>query len=450
MSTSQDQIAKSSRESAHVARHPVEQSSQTIEHDLHRHVFSPYRNWYPEIVGPQSLNSKDNSYIQSSAISGENWVKLEDDLRMDGDWQACKSCKWRRRFIYSLISGVTILLLTYLSVPISKSVFGHRTQNEYDALALAGQPSDLKLSSSLPQKRASSSSFQANIIYPAYFGPEETDLWSDLFAIIENYQTTLGFTIILNPYNGPGGTDEIARYSSTVNTLGGYSNVRVLGYVHQSWGRRSIQSDINTWIKYFPKQLDGFFLDEMPSIASNSNLSTVLNNNAFIYKKSKSNFRNSATPFIVQNPGTEVGAAFYKLKYAADVTIVVENAVGYLSTWVKLSRPSASISAAKLGIIMVSVSNAALASTVQTVLSYANYIFVSDLDASQAYQTVSSNFDSMVSYAYTYRGVTKKTSSTQSTSTKISVASILATYRNGKSKSGSRRRGLGKTLQSEE
>ncbi|EWC47695.1 hypothetical protein DRE_02895 [Drechslerella stenobrocha 248] len=270
------------------------------------------------------------------------------------------------------------------------------------------------VSRELPGKRALPT-LHCNIIYPAYFGPEKTADWKRLYSQILKYNKILQFTIVVNPSNGPGGRSEIARYTSTLRTLRSFSNVNVLGYIHQSWGKRSITNDVNIWLNHFPNQLDGFFLDEMPSVNSVANRDTVSDNNGYVYSRPARNFRRGTRPIVVQNPGTEIDASFYRVSNPADVTIVLENTANHLQRWTSLhNRLSAKIKPTTLGIILHTVGDQSLAATVKTMLKYADNIFATNVNADDAYLGVSNNWAQFLSYAAKYGGaITKKAPKTK-------------------------------------
>ncbi|KAK6342275.1 hypothetical protein TWF730_001751 [Orbilia blumenaviensis] len=330
----------------------------------------------------------------------------------------CHKHKKLQRFTYSVIGVLSAIIILV----------------GYFAFNRVRVPAELNTNSQIPidehiasksqqalQQRATSD--QTNIIIPAYFGPENTTSWGRVISQISKFNNVLGFTIIINPSNGPGTTTEVTRYATLIESLAKFNNVNILGYVHQTWGRRDITSDVDTWISYFPGKLDGFFLDEMPSVKSSSNLSAVSNNNAYIKKKAKSYFRNNRSPLIVQNPGTEADASFYSLSYNQDVTIVLENKDDYLSEWIKLDRASGTKDPSELGMILLSVVDNEMSSAVKTMLAYSRYIFATSFDEAQAYTSIPSNWGKFVSAAYKYGGAGSptKVTSTRASSTKTAT-----------------------------
>ncbi|KAF3079561.1 hypothetical protein TWF706_003320 [Orbilia oligospora] len=365
-------MSASPRGSIHDEQENPQQDLQTIKNDPFRYIsllqrdLIPQEDYYDQIS--RSVR-KESDFVEPGAIPGgvgrymgqHNYEKCASPTRIPPEFS------------------------TEVSLPPEKHV--GFVQNQPPVL----------------QERATSD--QANIIIPAYFGPEDTASWGKVLAQISKFHNVLGFTIIINPSNGPGGTEEVARYSALIESLAKYSNVKIIGYIHQSWGNRDITNDVDTWISYFPGKLDGFFLDEMPSVKSDTNLSTVQSNNAYIKKKSSFYFRGNKSPLIVQNPGTEVDSSFYSLRYDQDVTIILENKDAYLTQWISLNRGSANQSPSTLGMILLTVSAAEMESAVKTMLGYSRYIFATGYSEAQAYTSIASNFGTFVSAAYKYGGM---------------------------------------------
>ncbi|KAK6495997.1 hypothetical protein TWF481_002026 [Arthrobotrys musiformis] len=436
-------MAASPISSIHDKRENQQRDPRAVEKDHFSFMLKPQGNWVPEKCyygrNPTHLR-KDSDLIQSGACPEEINGQLSYHR-----CQNCSSCGRLRRLNYGLSGfiGVIVLLLGYFLFHTAGVDAQHR------AGISNSLPKEGNLHMSIFQEQRSTlheravSSDQTNIIIPAYFGPEDAASWGKVISSISKFHKVLGFTIIINPSNGPGTTDEVARYSTLIETLAKYSNVNIIGYVHQSWGERDISSDVNTWISYFPGKLDGFFLDEMPSIKSTSNLSAVSSNNAFIRNKSKSDFRNNRSPLIVQNPGTEVDSSFYSLSPTQDVTIILENKDDYLSECASLDRGSANQAPSSLGMILLSVTDSEMESAVKTMLSYARYIFATGYDEDVAYTGVASTWGTFVSAAYKYGGTgssQKITTTARVTTTKKATATKTKSKAKGSSSRSTKRR----------
>ncbi|KAK6330558.1 hypothetical protein TWF718_002758 [Orbilia javanica] len=411
----------STQSSIHNERANRQQDLREVEDGRFSDAPKPRGDWIPE----KTYHDNNSEHEQK----GTEYIKVQADPKEisqhfdEYHYQHCQRCVRFRRWKYGLpgILGTIILLFGYLSFNATQSPHLSKTgaslATEKDLHITKKQPTVL-------QQRATSD--QANIIIPAYFGPEDTASWKKVTSQITKFQNVLGFTIIINPSNGPGTTDEITRYSTLIESLAKFSNVNILGYIHQSWGNRDITGDVDTWISYFPSKLDGFFLDEMPSVKSDTNLSAVSSNNAYIKKKSSSYFRKHKSPLIVQNPGTEVDSSFYSLSYNQDVTIIFENQDTYLTEWIGLTRDSANQSTSSLGMIILTVSDSEMESAVKTMLGYSRYIFASGYAEAQAYNSIASNFGTFVKAAYKYGGTGSAskitTKAVKTTTTKISIA----------------------------
>lgn len=97
---------------------------------------------------------------------------------------------------------------------------------------------------------------------------------TELLNRIAAYPTVF-FTVIINPFNGPG-LDDLPDegYQKAIPTLTCHANVRVLGYVHTTWARRDIGLVCKDIDKYgqWPERsgnpglkVTGIFVDETPT-----------------------------------------------------------------------------------------------------------------------------------------------------------------------------------------
>lgn len=115
------------------------------------------------------------------------------------------------------------------------------------------------------------------ILLPLYVYPgTNAAIWAPLKTAITAYPS-VQWQIIINPNNGPG-TKPSSPYPDTnyiagIKALKKYSNVKTLGYVHTSYGRRpvnDIRADINNytnWSSYTNGDIsmDGMF-DHNPNL----------------------------------------------------------------------------------------------------------------------------------------------------------------------------------------
>lgn len=91
----------------------------------------------------------------------------------------------------------------------------------------------------------------------------------------------VNFTIIVNPFNGPGLTQYPENnFVTEIGKLNAYENVRLVGYVRTTWATRDVSTvlaDISTYSGWSALEsfddnstiaLAGIFFDETPSIYS--------------------------------------------------------------------------------------------------------------------------------------------------------------------------------------
>jgi hypothetical protein len=99
------------------------------------------------------------------------------------------------------------------------------------------------------------------ILAPAYFYPSwwdpATNLWDDL----ADAASQVPLVAIMNPNSGPG-TASNADYTREVDALRAAGG-RVIGYVHTSYGSRSIDEVLSEVDAYYTcYNLDGIYFDE--------------------------------------------------------------------------------------------------------------------------------------------------------------------------------------------
>jgi len=159
-----------------------------------------------------------------------------------------------------------------------------------------------------------------HVALPLYMYPS-AGVWQPLYDALNNNQQVT-FNIIVNPHNGPGGSPPDSNYISNISLINSYNNVNTLGYVHTSYGKRSlsdISSDIDTyesWSTYTNSNisLNGIFVDETPASLD------FLDYMTSIHDKVKSTM--TTGNLVWTNPGVAVDASFYKV---ADIVNAYEN-----------------------------------------------------------------------------------------------------------------------------
>jgi hypothetical protein len=159
-----------------------------------------------------------------------------------------------------------------------------------------------------------------HVALPLYIYPS-ANLWQPLYTALDN-NPHVTFDIIINPHNGPGGSPPDSDYIANISMLNSYNNVNTLGYVHTSYGDRSlsdISSDIDTyqsWSTYTNANisLNGIFVDETPASLDFLNYMTT------IHDKVKSTM--TTGNLVWTNPGVPVDSSFYNI---ADMINAYEN-----------------------------------------------------------------------------------------------------------------------------
>ena len=145
----------------------------------------------------------------------------------------------------------------------------------------------------------------ATNMIPAYFAPGATSPWEQVIAT-----TAPGTTMILNPSSGPGASPD-AAYQETVRRAQA-AGIRVLGYVHTSWGNRKsqlVRAEIDRYESWYGA--DGIFFDEAATSA------TQLPYYRALYRHVKS----ATGGLVVLNHGTVPDERYMG---AADVAVIFE------------------------------------------------------------------------------------------------------------------------------
>jgi hypothetical protein len=150
------------------------------------------------------------------------------------------------------------------------------------------------------------------IAVPAYFPPGP--LWAA--AIGAAPRTAV---LIMNPDSGPGASKDM-DYAVKV-TAAQAAGIKVLGYVHTSYGARpalEVKSEINAYKAWY--SVDGIFLDETspdPLYLS-------------YYRVLASYIRGGKGGFVMLNPGVVPAEGYVRL---ADTTVVFEDSYAVYKTW---------------------------------------------------------------------------------------------------------------------
>ena len=137
------------------------------------------------------------------------------------------------------------------------------------------------------------------------------------------------FQVIVNPGNGPGDAPlPDANYVAAVRELAALPNVKVLGYVHVTYGKRDaadVRADIEKYAAWERldggggMRVDGIFFDEAP--AEFAMLGYISNLSRFARKTLRE--ANGKRGSVMLNPGVVVPRAFYDV---ADYVVAFEQA----------------------------------------------------------------------------------------------------------------------------
>ncbi|KAK7432309.1 hypothetical protein QQZ08_001256 [Neonectria magnoliae] len=169
---------------------------------------------------------------------------------------------------------------------------------------------------------------QPMVLVPLYIYPLEK-AWEPLFDLALALPSVL-FVTVVNPCNGPG-DDALpdASYRDVLHRLNSVPNVRILGYVHCTYGSRPVDAicaDIDiyrAWNGSF--RVDGIFFDEAPSDPNTLDFMTTVSDHT------RSTWQQSLDRpgLVIFNPGVVVQHAFFD---AADWIVVFEQSQTHWNT----------------------------------------------------------------------------------------------------------------------
>lgn len=176
------------------------------------------------------------------------------------------------------------------------------------------------------------------VLVPLYIYPSATS-WDPLFTAARSH-VGVEFVVIVNPNNGPGRSPRPNEdYMSALQELSSLPNVKVLGYVHCSYGKRAItklEDDVRIYQGWTglqpnsdnselslgqPIRIDGIFFDEAPADVAHVNYMTTISD--AVRAATQDGESNPHPPqLVIYNPGIFVDPRFYE---AADYIAVFEN-----------------------------------------------------------------------------------------------------------------------------
>lgn len=142
-------------------------------------------------------------------------------------------------------------------------------------------------------------------LVPAYFQPGVESPWEYAMA-----RAVPGTTMILNPASGPGNAP-VAGYQNTVRRAR-LAGIAVIGYVHTSWGKRSlrtVRAEVARYQAWYG--VDGIFFDE----AATSPRALPY------YRSARRQTKKTGNARVVFNHGTVPHQRYMRL---ADVAVIFE------------------------------------------------------------------------------------------------------------------------------
>ncbi len=157
------------------------------------------------------------------------------------------------------------------------------------------------------------------IMVPAYFYPSPGGYWDSLnFAA-----TRVPLVAVMNPNSGPGSSRDSHYVQALANLhqAGG----KVMGYVHTSYGQRSlstVETDINRYLSFYT--VDGFFIDEM----TNDENTRHLNYYDSLYQYIKAKGTNYS---VTGNPGSNTQEDYITRPTADSFMIFEDIGANYIS-----------------------------------------------------------------------------------------------------------------------
>lgn len=156
------------------------------------------------------------------------------------------------------------------------------------------------------------STIPARMLFPLYIAPGTNgNNWNAVISA----NTYGNIDVILNPSNGPGS----AKQTNYVNGIARLkaANVGIYGYVHSTYGDRSIadvKADVDKWVSWYGP-LTGIFIDEAEYRAGQGDEGYYAELYAYIKERGM---------LAINNPGTGTNETYLNL---ADTTCIFESSV---------------------------------------------------------------------------------------------------------------------------
>lgn len=169
------------------------------------------------------------------------------------------------------------------------------------------------------------------LLLPLYIwpGPGTAVNWDPVYSALASYPT-VSFTIIVNPWDGPGaGSTPDSDYAPAVAKLNSYPNAKVIGYVHTLYTAEplsAVEANVTTWANWntyaassgVNTTVQGIFFDEAPNDADSAHESYMSSAAEFARNALKS--ASNPVPLTVYNPGATAPTAYF----TNDVDLIVQ------------------------------------------------------------------------------------------------------------------------------
>ncbi len=230
---------------------------------------------------------------------------------------------------------------------------------------------------------SATSALKTAIVFPAYIYPSYLGWWNPLYNAVSN-NPTLPFHVIINVNSGPGASaPPNGDYQVGINKLKSFPNVKLLGYVHTSYGTRplaDVQNDINIWNQFSSTGfgMNGIFFDEAPTATGT----------AFSAMQSMVTYaRGTVGGTIYLNPGTRPDISYFNI---ADVIAIYEDSYANYAAF------SAGASPLTKSSIIMHTFNGDLVATEKPILGNYNSVFItsnSGINGAYPYNSFGANWD---------------------------------------------------------
>ncbi len=212
-------------------------------------------------------------------------------------------------------------------------------------------------------------------VVPLYLYPTDDYLEYERIIELKRKYPEVPIIMIINPHNGPGEFDD--EYVKLVSDLG-EADITMIGYVHVSYGKRSlfdIETDISKYEELYP-EIKGYFVDEVDH-GGNTNYYNSIKTLA------------GERDFLVGNPGTHVDEKYFSV---FDILVIAEMMYDDITEKFLTPLELKEISNIQKSVISYSTSDEVGAIWIS---NYVNWIYITEYDV---YHKLSGSFEEQVEY----------------------------------------------------